>query len=346
MGLSVHFSAKHNLHWSSMIYKTRPIRCDVWIVERTERSDQPTDRRTQPVIEVLCRTLKITRVHELFNCIISPLACVSLVCHWFSSILTSIRSPSFSSPRLSWLTVTTQPFWPKIASPSRKRFQAPALLEFSGLFSPSFTRAPNQFGCPRPRGGTTSLSWVIGNSSSFSHYLVATILVFECGCGYVFVGHCVVRLPLCWLIHNFLMNHYRISFSLFTALWVYISAEVFTSFRSHFFSVLIPTFLPRPTHISPPPFPFNLSISGVPVEKYSYYNPATCLVDIGSMAKDLESKVPDNSIVLFHACAHNPTGDYVLCSETGGCLFSEANILEAECLMQYDAVWRVWCSLM
>ena len=27
------------------------------------------------------------------------------------------------------------------------------------------------------------------------------------------------------------------------------------------------------------------------------------------MAQDLESKIPDNSIVLFHACAHNPTGN-------------------------------------
>ena len=40
---------------------SRPIRCDVWIVERMRYpTDQPTDRptnqRTQPVIEVLCRT--------------------------------------------------------------------------------------------------------------------------------------------------------------------------------------------------------------------------------------------------------------------------------------------------
>jgi len=48
--------------------------------------------------------------------------------------------------------------------------------------------------------------------------------------------------------------------------------------------------------------------SGLGVQKYSYYDPSTCLVDVGKMAKDLESKVPENSIVLFHACAHNPTG--------------------------------------
>ena len=32
---------------------SRPIRCDVWIDERMR---YPTNRRTQPVIEVLCRT--------------------------------------------------------------------------------------------------------------------------------------------------------------------------------------------------------------------------------------------------------------------------------------------------
>ena len=41
---------------------SRPIRCAVWIVERiryrpTNRpTDRPTNQRTQPVIEVLCRT--------------------------------------------------------------------------------------------------------------------------------------------------------------------------------------------------------------------------------------------------------------------------------------------------
>ena len=50
--------------WEQLVEKTRPsrpIRCDVWIVERmrypTDRpTDRPTDQRTQPVIEVLCRT--------------------------------------------------------------------------------------------------------------------------------------------------------------------------------------------------------------------------------------------------------------------------------------------------
>ena len=39
---------------------SRPIRCDVWIVERMRYpTDQPTDQRTQPVIEVLCRTVRL-----------------------------------------------------------------------------------------------------------------------------------------------------------------------------------------------------------------------------------------------------------------------------------------------
>ena len=37
---------------------SRPIRCDVWIVERMryQPTNRQTDQRTQPVIEVLCRT--------------------------------------------------------------------------------------------------------------------------------------------------------------------------------------------------------------------------------------------------------------------------------------------------
>lgn len=40
---------------------------------------------------------------------------------------------------------------------------------------------------------------------------------------------------------------------------------------------------------------------------YSYYNPVTKGVDIENMLTDL-MKLPEGSIVLLHACAHNPTG--------------------------------------
>ncbi|XP_002730508.1 aspartate aminotransferase, mitochondrial-like [Saccoglossus kowalevskii] len=40
---------------------------------------------------------------------------------------------------------------------------------------------------------------------------------------------------------------------------------------------------------------------------YRYYDPETCGFDAGAAFEDLSS-IPENSIVLFHACAHNPTG--------------------------------------
>jgi len=81
--------------------------------------------------------------------------------------------------------------------------------------------------------------------------------------------------------------------------------RILAAFLAKFYPGPKPVWMPAPTWGNHIPI---MGHSGLPVEKYSYYNPATCLVDIGSMAKDLESKVPDNSIVLFHACAHNPTG--------------------------------------
>lgn len=47
--------------------------------------------------------------------------------------------------------------------------------------------------------------------------------------------------------------------------------------------------------------------SGLEVEKYRYYNKDTIGLDFEGMVADLKS-IPNNSIVLLHACAHNPTG--------------------------------------
>ncbi|KAF2668620.1 hypothetical protein BT63DRAFT_414602 [Microthyrium microscopicum] len=47
--------------------------------------------------------------------------------------------------------------------------------------------------------------------------------------------------------------------------------------------------------------------SGLKVEKYSYYDKKTIGLDINGMLKDIKA-MPKGSIVLLHACAHNPTG--------------------------------------
>jgi len=47
--------------------------------------------------------------------------------------------------------------------------------------------------------------------------------------------------------------------------------------------------------------------SGLKVEKYRYYDPKTIGLDFEGMIEDIKN-LPKNSIVLLHACAHNPTG--------------------------------------
>lgn len=47
--------------------------------------------------------------------------------------------------------------------------------------------------------------------------------------------------------------------------------------------------------------------SGLKVEKYKYYNKDTIGLDFEGMIADIKA-LPKNSIILLHACAHNPTG--------------------------------------
>jgi len=47
--------------------------------------------------------------------------------------------------------------------------------------------------------------------------------------------------------------------------------------------------------------------SGLDVQKYRYYNKDTIGLDFDGMIADLKD-APESSIVLLHACAHNPTG--------------------------------------
>lgn len=47
--------------------------------------------------------------------------------------------------------------------------------------------------------------------------------------------------------------------------------------------------------------------SGLTVKSYAYYDPKTCGLSFTGMMADL-GKIPERSVVLLHACAHNPTG--------------------------------------
>ena len=43
------------------------------------------------------------------------------------------------------------------------------------------------------------------------------------------------------------------------------------------------------------------------IKKYRYYDPKTIGLDINGLLEDLKA-AENGSVVLFHACAHNPTG--------------------------------------
>ncbi|CAG9823562.1 unnamed protein product [Phaedon cochleariae] len=47
--------------------------------------------------------------------------------------------------------------------------------------------------------------------------------------------------------------------------------------------------------------------SGLEVKSYRYYDPKTCGLDFQGALDDI-SLIPEKSIILLHACAHNPTG--------------------------------------
>lgn len=46
---------------------------------------------------------------------------------------------------------------------------------------------------------------------------------------------------------------------------------------------------------------------GFNIKQYRYYDPKTCGLDIKGCLDDI-SKIPEESIILLHACAHNPSG--------------------------------------
>ena len=47
--------------------------------------------------------------------------------------------------------------------------------------------------------------------------------------------------------------------------------------------------------------------SGLKVKTYSYYNTESSSLDFENLIKDMKI-MPSGSVVLLHACAHNPTG--------------------------------------
>ncbi|XP_076650425.1 glutamate oxaloacetate transaminase 1 [Halictus rubicundus] len=74
--------------------------------------------------------------------------------------------------------------------------------------------------------------------------------------------------------------------------------------------------------------------------EYTYWNPNTRNVDIEAMLKDLDD-APENSVIILHACAHNPTG----CDPTPEQWTRIANIIEKKKLYPlFDSAYQGFAS--
>ncbi|RZC40644.1 aspartate aminotransferase, mitochondrial [Asbolus verrucosus] len=82
------------------------------------------------------------------------------------------------------------------------------------------------------------------------------------------------------------------------------SLRVGAAFLNSFFPGNKIIYLPIPTWGNHTPL---FKHSGLDVKSYKFYDPKTCGFDFQGALDDI-SKIPEKSIILLHACAHNPTG--------------------------------------
>ncbi|XP_015114179.1 aspartate aminotransferase, mitochondrial [Diachasma alloeum] len=75
-------------------------------------------------------------------------------------------------------------------------------------------------------------------------------------------------------------------------------------FLNKFFPGNKEIYLPSPSWGNHTPL---FKLAGLSVKSYRYYDPSTCGLDFKGVMEDI-SKIPERSIILLHACAHNPTG--------------------------------------
>eukprot|EP00802_Teleaulax_amphioxeia_P011965 Tamp_12003.p1 GENE.Tamp_12003~~Tamp_12003.p1 ORF type:complete len:409 (-),score=117.63 Tamp_12003:322-1548(-) len=75
-------------------------------------------------------------------------------------------------------------------------------------------------------------------------------------------------------------------------------------FMARFVGKNTPIYMPDPTWANHLPMAKD---AGLSLATYRYYDKKTIGLDFAGMVEDIK-KAPDNSIFMFHACAHNPTG--------------------------------------
>ncbi|XP_077983459.1 aspartate aminotransferase, mitochondrial-like [Glandiceps talaboti] len=82
------------------------------------------------------------------------------------------------------------------------------------------------------------------------------------------------------------------------------SLRIGFAFLAKFFPGVKEVWMPKPTWGNHVPL---VKHCGMEVKQYRYYDSNTCGFDFAGAMEDI-SKIPEKSIILLHACAHNPTG--------------------------------------
>ncbi|KAI0988825.1 hypothetical protein GJ496_007010 [Pomphorhynchus laevis] len=80
--------------------------------------------------------------------------------------------------------------------------------------------------------------------------------------------------------------------------------KVGASFIKQYLEKSQDVYLPKPTW---PNHPNVFSTTGLNVKSYTYFNPETKGIDETQLLQDIKN-MPENAVILLHACAHNPTG--------------------------------------
>jgi len=82
------------------------------------------------------------------------------------------------------------------------------------------------------------------------------------------------------------------------------SLRIGAEFISKHFPLNRTIYLPKPSWGNHTPI---FKHAGFNVGAYTYYDPTTCGLDFAGAMKDI-SAIPEGSVIMLHACAHNPTG--------------------------------------
>ena len=87
--------------------------------------------------------------------------------------------------------------------------------------------------------------------------------------------------------------------------YYYLKYNLYICYENFF--LLRTIYLPKPSWGNHTPI---FKHAGFNVGGYTYYDANTCGLDFAGAMADI-SNIPEGSVILLHACAHNPTGEKV-----------------------------------